>query len=177
MASQRFQDMLGRNEKFVETYTMPPTLQQIKDNAPPGRGTMAIISCSDPRVCPEEFLGIKRGEALVIRNAGGRAVEAIRSLEVMGTIGAIQLIVVIHHTDCGGLFTCDDEVRRKLGERAPEHKHLIENKNFGTFQEIGIRQSILDDVEVIKNWKFLPEYTEVKGFAYTIEDGKLTELV
>ncbi|EHL01501.1 hypothetical protein M7I_2592 [Glarea lozoyensis 74030] len=71
----------------------------------------------------------------------------------------------------------EDKAWGKLGERAPEHKHLIENKNFGTFQEIGIRQSILDDVEVIKNWKFLPEYTEVKGFAYTIEDGKLTELV
>jgi hypothetical protein len=42
---------------------------------------------------------------------------------------------------------------------------------------IGIRQSILDDVEVIKKWKFLPEYTEVKGFAYTIEDGKLAEVV
>jgi carbonic anhydrase len=34
----------------------------------------------------------------VIRNAGGRAVDAIRSLEVMGTIGAIQLIVIVHHT-------------------------------------------------------------------------------
>jgi hypothetical protein len=37
-------------------------------------------------------------EALVIRNAGGRAVDAFRSLEVMGTIGPIDLIVVVHHT-------------------------------------------------------------------------------
>jgi hypothetical protein len=36
-------------------------------------------------------------EALVIRNAGGRAMDAIRSLEVMGTIGNIHLIVIIHH--------------------------------------------------------------------------------
>lgn len=37
-------------------------------------------------------------EALVIRNAGGRAVDAFRSLEVMGTIAPIDLIVVVHHT-------------------------------------------------------------------------------
>lgn len=37
-------------------------------------------------------------EALVIRNAGGRAIDAFRSLEVMGTIGPIDLIVVVHHT-------------------------------------------------------------------------------
>ena len=37
-------------------------------------------------------------EALVVRNAGGRAVDAIRSLEVMGTIAPLHLIVIIHHT-------------------------------------------------------------------------------
>jgi carbonic anhydrase len=37
-------------------------------------------------------------EALVIRNAGGRAADALRTLEVMGTIGVIDLIVVVHHS-------------------------------------------------------------------------------
>ena len=42
---------------------------------------------------------------------------------------------------------------------------------------IGIRQSILDDVEAVKNWKFLSKDTVVKGFAYSTEDGTLKEVV
>lgn len=88
----------------------------------------------------------------MIRNAGGRASEALRSLEVMGTIGPLHLIVVIHHTgnfmlrtdefivayenpDCGGLFTSDEEVRHKLSLRSPDHAEEIKHKNFGTFQQ------------------------------------------
>jgi hypothetical protein len=42
---------------------------------------------------------------------------------------------------------------------------------------IGLRQSVLDDLEVIRNWNFLPEYTQLKGFQYSIADGSLKEVV
>ncbi|KAL2825851.1 carbonic anhydrase [Aspergillus pseudoustus] len=134
MASQRFEELLGRNKKMRDSYEAPPLLKDIV-TATPKRGAICIISCADARANPEEFLGLRRGEALVVRNAGGRAADALRSLEVMGTIGAIDLIVVVHHSDCGGLFTTDDEVRAKLCERSPAHASKVKDKWFGTFQK------------------------------------------
>ncbi|KAI8401530.1 hypothetical protein FOFC_18399 [Fusarium oxysporum] len=99
------------------------------------RHLTAEVTCSDARVDPRDYFGLKFGEALVIRNAGGRAVDAFRSLEVMGSIAPIGLIVVVHHTDCGGMFTTEEEIRSKLSDRAPAHAASIKDKWFGTFRE------------------------------------------
>lgn len=58
-----------------------------------------LVSCSDARIEPAEFLRLKKGEANIIRVAGGRVQEQVlRSLEIMGTIAPIGLVVVIHHS-------------------------------------------------------------------------------
>jgi carbonic anhydrase len=86
------------------------------------RGTGAgivVLSCSDPRLNPYQILGIdatlskvlrihkqpshnssanKKTEATMVRNAGGRAFDAIRTLSVLQTIGNPGTIVVMHHT-------------------------------------------------------------------------------
>ncbi|KIL88437.1 hypothetical protein FAVG1_08517 [Fusarium avenaceum] len=117
------------------------------------------------------------GEALVIRNAGGRAVDAFRSLEVMGTIAPIDLIVVVHHTDCGALFTTEEEIRSKLSKRAPAHAASIKEKWFGTFRDVGIDESIRQDIEEIRRWSFLPAKAEVVGYSLDIETGAMKEVV
>ncbi|KAL2856709.1 carbonic anhydrase [Aspergillus pseudodeflectus] len=123
------------------------------------------------------LLTFRISEALVIRNAGGRAADALRSLEVMGTIGAIDLIVVVHHSDCGGLFTTDDEVRSKLCQRSPIHASTIKDKWFGTFRDVGLDESIRQDVGVIRNWPFLRAEALVIGYALDIETGALRSVV
>lgn len=59
-----------------------------------------ILTCADSRIFPEEIFGLKKGEANVIRNAGGRAIESdvFRSLGVMSTIAPIGTLIVLHHT-------------------------------------------------------------------------------
>lgn len=52
----------------------------------------------DPRVIPEKFLGIEDNPTAVLRNAGGRASDALRSLYVLNALREIGLIVVVHHT-------------------------------------------------------------------------------
>ena len=56
------------------------------------------MSCSDPRVIPEKFMGVDAGPNAVIRNAGGRAMDAMRTLQVLNTINPLGLIMVVHHT-------------------------------------------------------------------------------
>ncbi|KAJ3456930.1 hypothetical protein MRS44_014071 [Fusarium solani] len=83
--------------RSLGNHQAPPLLQDLLSMSPKS-GSICILTCSDARVDPNEYFGLKLGEALVIRNAGGRATDAFRSLEVMGTISPIGLIVVVHHT-------------------------------------------------------------------------------
>ncbi|KAH7354498.1 hypothetical protein B0T11DRAFT_288751 [Plectosphaerella cucumerina] len=106
----------------------------------------------------------------------GRAVDALRSLEVMSSIHPIDLIVVVHHTDCGALFTNDDEVRAKMCARAPAHADSIQSKSFGTFQHIGLDESIREDVALLREWAFRSPGTRVIGVALDIETGVIRQV-
>ena len=60
--------------------------------------SMVSVSCSDPRVIPEQYFGLNRGEAAIVRNAGGRASDALRSIATLDAIGGLSTIIVVHHT-------------------------------------------------------------------------------
>ncbi|KAF5671422.1 carbonic anhydrase [Fusarium heterosporum] len=175
MTSLKLQEFLKRNKESQVNYQAPPLMRDLV-NVIPKSGTICIITCSDARVDPRDYFGLQLGEALVIRNAGGRAVDAFRSLEVMGSIAPIGLIVVVHHTDCGGMFITEEEIRSHLSERAPAHAASIKDKWFGTFRDIGVDESVRHDVEEIRGWSFLPVETQVVGYALDIETGIMREV-
>ena len=97
-----FDTLLERNQDFaahhfLKDLSMMPTLRTM------------IIGCVDPRVDPAHVFGLGLGEAIVIRNVGGRITPA--TLETMGMLGRIAQgegglptgfhLVVLHHTQCG----------------------------------------------------------------------------
>lgn len=67
----------------------------------------------------------------MIRNAGGRAFDAIRTLTALQTIGAPGTIVVMHHTDCGMSHFHDAAIKDALRELAPGEEAAIEKMQFG----------------------------------------------
>jgi carbonic anhydrase len=67
----------------------------------------------------------------MIRNAGGRVFDAIRTITVLQTIGSPGTIVVIHHTDCGMSHFHDDTIKAALTELAPAEKESIDAMKFG----------------------------------------------
>src|ERR1700682_2775250 len=85
----------------------------------PPRRHVAILTCMDARIVPSRQLGLEEGDAHVIRNAGGRARDALRSLVISQRLLGTNEIAVIHHTDCGMLtFTNPDlhaKVKKDLG--------------------------------------------------------------
>ncbi|KAF5539127.1 carbonic anhydrase [Fusarium mexicanum] len=171
MASLKLKEFLKRNEESLENYQAPPLMRDLVTMIPES-GTI----CINARVDPRDYFGLKYGEALVIRNAGGRAVDAYRSLEVMGTIAPIGLIIVVHQTDCGAVFTTEEEVRSKLSHRTPVHAASIKDKWFGTFRDIGLDESIRQDMEELKRWPFSPEETQIVGYALDLETGTMKEV-
>ena len=70
----------------------------------------------DARILPSRVLGLEEGDAHVIRNAGGRARDALRSLIISQRLLGTREIAVIHHTDCGMLTFTNRDLREKVKE-------------------------------------------------------------
>src|SRR6202162_4409218 len=97
---------------------------------PPAK-KLPILACMDARLSVEQLLGLKTGDAHIIRNAGGIATEdALRSLIISHHLLGTQEFIVINHTDCGMLTFTDDELVDKLEQKTgvsavtPAHFHL-----------------------------------------------------
>jgi carbonic anhydrase len=137
---------------------------------PPAR-KLAVLACMDARLDPARVLGLEEGDAHVIRNAGGVVSDdALRSLAISQNLLGTEEIVLIHHTDCGMLTFTDDEfagkLERETGERPDWPVH--------TFRDL--EQSVRDSIERIKSSPFVPNTSNVRGFVYEVETGRLREV-
>src|SRR5262249_513349 len=104
---QRFMD---RNKEFGRKV-------RHGDKAMPPAQHLAVLTCMDARIHPEQALGLDIGDAHMIRNAGGRASDdAIRSLVISTELLGTNEFGVMHHTDCGMLTFTNDDLRSKLSE-------------------------------------------------------------
>ncbi|KAF4310049.1 hypothetical protein GTA08_BOTSDO01975 [Botryosphaeria dothidea] len=178
MNEVQFKELVQRNAEYAaKQHVVPGKLENFVAQTPSDFQGLYIITCSDRRLRLSEFLSLRPREANIIRNAGGRVdADVFRSLEIMGTILPIGQIVVIHHSDCGGVYTTDDEVREKLSTRAPAHAHEIKDKVFLTFRHLGTEDSVIEDVEDLGAWPFLPKGAKVSGYVYDLDTGLLKEV-
>lgn len=140
--------------------------------APPAR-RLAILTCMDARVQPEQFLGLALGDAHLIRNAGGRASDdALRSLIVSAELLGTRAFLVIHHTGCGMLGLDNAGLRERLRR---EHGADASSIDFLPFAELA--QSVRDDVETIRTSPFFAADVSVSGFIYDVRSGRLEQVV
>jgi carbonic anhydrase len=121
---------------------------------------------------PAKTLGLEEGDAHVIRNAGGRAVDALRSLAISHELLGTREIVVIHHTDCGMLTFSNDDLKHKLQEDlGPEAGKAAAGIDFLPFADVD--QSVREDVAVIQSSPLIPKDIPIAGFVYDVHTGKL----
>jgi carbonic anhydrase len=139
---------------------------------PPAK-KLAIVVCMDARLTVEDFLGLKTGDAHIIRNAGGIVTEdAIRSLIISQRLLGTRQVLVINHTDCGMLTFRDDDLRNRLAkETGIDADHL----SFHSFSDL--EANVRAQVEKIKNSPFILPDVEVHGLIYQVEDGLLRQVV
>jgi carbonic anhydrase len=132
---------------------------------------VAILACMDARLNPYGLLGLKEGDAHVIRNAGGVVTDdEIRSLSISQRLLGTEEIILIHHTDCGMLTFEDEDFRLHIQEETGI-KPSWSAETFGDL-EGDVRQSIAR----IKSSPFIPKKDHVRGFVYDVHTGRLTEV-
>jgi carbonic anhydrase len=137
---------------------------------PPAAG-VAIIACMDARINVYRILGLKEGEAHVIRNAGGVVTDdEIRSLAISQRLLGTNEIILIHHTDCGMLTFTDDQFKASIhadtGIKPPWAAEAFNDL------EIDVRQSMMR----ITTSPFIPYTGDVRGFIFDVDSGLLTEV-
>lgn len=155
------QEFLAANEAYAANF------QKGDLPMPPSR-RVAVVTCMDARLHPAKFLGLQEGDAHVIRNAGGRTQDALRSLIISEQLLGTTEIVVIHHTDCGMLTFNNDELRSKIKQELHADADSID---FLPFPDL--EQSVRDDVAFLKESPFIPKSIPVSGFIYDVKTGKL----
>ena len=157
-------ELLRNNAAYAETFDkgdlpMPPAKH------------IAIVTCMDARLSPYVMLGLKEGDAHVIRNAGGVITDdEIRSLAISQRLLGTREIVLIHHTDCGMLTFSDDELKQQIQEDVGVKPHFS-MESFTDLEE-DVRQSIAR----VQNSPFIPNKDSVRGFVYEVETGRLREV-
>ena len=157
-------DLLQANEAYAASFSKSDL------PIPPGKH-VAIIACMDARLDPARALGLEEGDAHVIRNAGGRAADAIRSLVISQQLLGTREVIIVHHTDCGMLTFTDEQLRnqveKNLGAR-PSQPFLA----FGDLE-----QSVRDDIEEVKASPYLLKDVTVRGFIYDVRTGRVNEVL
>jgi carbonic anhydrase len=137
---------------------------------PPAR-KVAVVACMDARLNPHGILGLREGDAHVIRNAGGVVTDdEIRSLAISQRLLGTEEIILIHHTDCGMLTFTDDDFKRSIQEDTGIKPEWAAEA-FSDLDE-DVRQSIAR----IKASPFIPRKDSVRGFVYEVESGRLREV-
>ena len=137
---------------------------------PPGR-KLAVVACMDARLDPAKALGLEEGDAHVIRNAGGRAADAIRSLVISQRLLGTDAVIVVHHTDCGMLTFDNDTLRGICREQLGADASDVDFLPFGDLE-----QSVRDDVALIRDSPFIPNDIAVTGLIYDVKTGRVHEV-
>ena len=139
---------------------------------PPGR-KLAVVACMDARLDVAQVLGLKPGDAHVIRNAGGIVTEdALRSLIISHHLLGTEEFLIINHTDCGMLTFRDGELRERLVKETGASPAVP--AAFYAFPDLD--ENVRAQIRNIRSHPWIPQGIPVRGFVYDVHTGKLREV-
>ncbi len=173
MTSDSITTLLDRNRRFAE---------QFKAGNLPIRPRMStiILTCVDSRVDPAHIFGLGLGDAVVMRNAGGRITsEVMRDLAILGVLAANMPgpsamqpeLIVMHHTDCGMCRLANAAIQRQVAERL----------GIGVYEATAMAiidptASVQDDIEQLRQTPETPDQLIVSGFVYDVKNGTINQV-
>ncbi|MCZ6891240.1 MAG: carbonic anhydrase, partial [Chloroflexi bacterium] len=166
--------LLEYNQSFAEQFeagelTIRPRMSTI------------ILTCVDARVDPAHLFGLGLGDAVVIRNAGGRITPAVmRELGILGVLsanmpggGAMQPeLVVIHHTDCGMSRLANPAIQEQVAKRLG-----LSIEEVAALAITDPVMSVQNDIGRLRQTPGAPDQLVVSGFVYDVSNGTINQVV
>jgi carbonic anhydrase len=158
-------EVLAANEIYSRTH-------ELRGLTPRPERKLAVLTCMDTRLSIRT-LGLKTGDAHIIRNAGGIATDdAVRSLLVSHYLLGTEEFMVINHTDCGLMNTSEEELRTLIQNRtgtgavAPAHFYNFQN----------VEENVRQQMQKLRTHPWTPKIVAIRGFVYDVATGLLSEI-
>ena len=161
-----FDDLLAANRRYASKFA----LKGLTARAAKGFG---LVTCMDSRIDPLAMLGIKPGDAKILRTAGGRVTpDVLRSLVLATSFLGVTDIAVIHHTGCALAETTDDEI---LGHLPDEQRRHLDGAALLAMPDPDA--ALAEDVTAIRSYAALPSGIRIEGWRYDVETGLVARLI
>jgi len=158
-------EVLVANEIYARTH-------ELRRLTPRPERKLAVLTCMDTRLSILT-LGLKTGDAHIIRNAGGIVTEdTLRSLVVSHYLLGTEEIMVINHTDCGLMLTSEQDLRTRIQNRTGTA--AVSPAFFYAFQNV--KENVRHQLQKLRTHPWIPEKVAVRGFVYDVTTGLLREI-
>jgi carbonic anhydrase len=158
-------EVLAANELYSRTH-------ELRTLTPRPERKLAVLTCMDTRLSIRT-LGLKTGDAHIIRNAGGIVTDdTLRSLLVSHYLLGTEEIMVINHTDCGLMNASEQDLRTRIQNRTGTV--AIAPAFFYAFQNID--ENVRHQLQKLRSHPWIPESVAVRGFVYDVTSGRLREI-
>ena len=166
MLSRMFDDLLHENRRYVAGFELAGI---------PARAAkkFALVTCMDSRIEPLAMLGLRPGDAKILRNAGGRvSSDVLRSLILATRFLGVRRIAVMQHTDCALAHRSNDEIRSDLAARQVER---AEDWDYLAMPDPDT--ALGEDVDAVRSCELLSPGVLVEGWRYRVETGEIVPVV
>src|SRR6202790_5591613 len=158
-------EVLAANEIYSRTH-------ELRKLSPRPERKLAVLTCMDTRLSIRT-LGLKTGDAHIIRNAGGIVTEdTLRSLVVSHYLLDTKEFMVINHTDCGLMHTTEQDLRNRIQNRTGTA--AVSCAFFYAFHNI--EENLRHQLQKLRTAPWIPKEVTVRGFVYDVTSGRLREI-
>ena len=145
---------------------------ELRELTPRPQRKLAVLTCMDTRLSIRT-LGLKTGDAHILRNAGGIVTDdAVRSLVVSHHLLGTEEIMVINHTDCGLMHTSEEDLRARVENRTGTA--VVSPSFFYAFQNVD--ENVRRQLQKLRTHAWIPKTVGVRGFVYDVTTGLLREV-
>jgi carbonic anhydrase len=158
-----FKDALAANDEYIKTFKY----SELTGTAQQG---LAIVTCMDSRINPLSVVGMKSGDAKILRNAGARVTDdVLRTLVLATYLLGVERILIMPHTNCRMAQVDDVEIHREI-----DTKHGIDTSEIEFKTVPDQRQALIEDVQKVRSYRLLNKDVVVGGAIYDVATGKIT---
>lgn len=161
-----FDDLLAANRRYAAGFSL-------KDTPVRAAKGFGLITCMDTRIDPLAILGIRVGDAKIVRNAGGRVTpDVLRSMVLATSFLGVTHIAVMHHTGCALAGITESEVLDDLPDE--QRRHLSETAFLAMPDPDA---ALAADVGTLRSFPGMPTGIRVEGWRYDVFTGEVARLI
>ena len=161
----KFDDLLAANQDYQKTFKYSELTGVAKQG-------LAIVTCMDSRINPLSVVGMRSGDAKILRNAGARVTEDVLRTLVLGTyLLGVDRILIMPHTDCRMAKSEEQEIHQLIDDEFGVDTRSLE---FRTVTDQ--KRALAVDVQRVRSYPLIRKGVSVAGAIYDVSNGSITPI-